>query len=834
MCCVLCAVAVQAALSVPLGHPDFWPSPERPIGFRGDGSGSYPGANPITEWSDELGYGEKRKPGFLGKGVIWRTLMPNFSNSSPIVIGKRVYAMSDPKLGTYAPLLVCLDANTGKILWEREIDHTELLPEKVRAGVQKDWLELRTLAETIANMLAERGPIQAALRNKPDDEALKKRLADWKAKAAELGVDKAKRNGGEAFGYSFQCLSDKQVARQKVLRQKYGCRPIQWGLSVSQRGIQLGAYVGYSWPTPVCDGKHIYVFTGYNAVACFDLDGNRKWLRWLGPTNPSREGGEVDYTQSPVLAAGKVLVGNKWTLTALDAATGKTAWTRKVNTGHVRSGGSVKLGGIAFRLGKEHLFFWRDGVIYRIRDGVPVSGRIVDPYPLLQSSYPMVRDDLLIWVESTAGFRSFSFVQVYQLEWVGDRVLKRALWRKQTKERPVSGFLLDGRVYLPGRNLGSMENKVFSRDPNEEMYDLRSGAVLGRAAFLVDHAAGAVRAGEYIITAESIRSAGTPEHCRFSVHSLDGKLVRENVLSAAAKDAARLKRIRSMTGRSGWSEWKAGMFHAAPFFVRDRMYVRSYDEVICVGDVKRPPLTDPAVGKRKALDVAKPAGPKSTVAELIPKLQSKNAIVAGDAVDALAATGVDNGKAVTKAMIALLKHKPYAAVRAADWLGESKDCDVATAVPALLGMVGDSRFEVAKAAADALFKSKVARGQLIATLGKLAVGAKEETAARSMLILTECGLRVEGKDLDATVKVLVNAMQRAPQNHTKGQAAYALGVLGKRAKPAIPALKEAALRPDCKTQARAAIRKIDPSINVNKIQPSTGGGEDEDDLGLDL
>jgi outer membrane protein assembly factor BamB len=35
---------------VPIGSPDFYPSDEHPLGWRGDGSGRFPGANPPTEW----------------------------------------------------------------------------------------------------------------------------------------------------------------------------------------------------------------------------------------------------------------------------------------------------------------------------------------------------------------------------------------------------------------------------------------------------------------------------------------------------------------------------------------------------------------------------------------------------------------------------------------------------------------------------------------------------------------------------------------------------------------------------------------------------------------
>ena len=40
------------AKDVPLGHKDFYPSPQRPVGFRGNGNGAYPDARPVSEWSE--------------------------------------------------------------------------------------------------------------------------------------------------------------------------------------------------------------------------------------------------------------------------------------------------------------------------------------------------------------------------------------------------------------------------------------------------------------------------------------------------------------------------------------------------------------------------------------------------------------------------------------------------------------------------------------------------------------------------------------------------------------------------------------------------------------
>lgn len=51
--CVLVGLAYSGAArlfagDVPLGHPDYYPSPEHPIGQRGDGTGFYPGAVAVT------------------------------------------------------------------------------------------------------------------------------------------------------------------------------------------------------------------------------------------------------------------------------------------------------------------------------------------------------------------------------------------------------------------------------------------------------------------------------------------------------------------------------------------------------------------------------------------------------------------------------------------------------------------------------------------------------------------------------------------------------------------------------------------------------------------
>ncbi len=130
---VVLAVSTSVFANGPLlGSRDFYPSPERPVGFRGDGTGWFAGAAPVSGWSDgeaeqieqayKDGHGRDRtaKVWMLKNrqpsNIVWRTEMPGWVNSQPIVVGDKVITTGEPDL------LICADANTGRILWTREIN----------------------------------------------------------------------------------------------------------------------------------------------------------------------------------------------------------------------------------------------------------------------------------------------------------------------------------------------------------------------------------------------------------------------------------------------------------------------------------------------------------------------------------------------------------------------------------------------------------------------------------------------------------------------------------------------------------------------------------------
>jgi len=95
------------------------------VGYRGDGTGVYPKETAPTGWDLAT-----------GKGVVWKTPMPDRSAGGVIVVGKRVFTQSEPDN------VLCLDAADGKILWQKTCDRFALLGEK-GAAVREAFLRTR-------------------------------------------------------------------------------------------------------------------------------------------------------------------------------------------------------------------------------------------------------------------------------------------------------------------------------------------------------------------------------------------------------------------------------------------------------------------------------------------------------------------------------------------------------------------------------------------------------------------------------------------------------------------------------------------------------------------
>ena len=82
------------------------------IGWRGDGTGRYPKADPPTQWDIDQ-----------GTNILWQ-IEVGAGQSSPVVTGKRIF------ITAARDLLLCVDLYSGKVLWKRDNGY-EALPAAV-------------------------------------------------------------------------------------------------------------------------------------------------------------------------------------------------------------------------------------------------------------------------------------------------------------------------------------------------------------------------------------------------------------------------------------------------------------------------------------------------------------------------------------------------------------------------------------------------------------------------------------------------------------------------------------------------------------------------------
>jgi outer membrane protein assembly factor BamB len=106
----------------------------------------------------------------------------------------------------------------------------------------------------------------------------------------------------------------------------------RWSRELDE-GNELHRKQNNSSPSPVTDGRHVWVVTGTGAVTAFDMSGNRVWQHHL-QREYGRFGLNWGYASSPLLYQGKLIIqvlhGNNTDdpsyIVAFDAATGRALW----------------------------------------------------------------------------------------------------------------------------------------------------------------------------------------------------------------------------------------------------------------------------------------------------------------------------------------------------------------------------------------------------------------------------------------------------------------------------------------------------------------------------
>ena len=306
---------------------------QSPLGFRTDGTGRYPDANPPLHWGTDT-------------NVVWKTDLPK-SNAIPVILGQKLFTCAEPCV------LLCINKADGKILWQGESRYSEIeLTEQEKAQFEVE----RRQGDGLNNQLSSLNQQSSALRKllkdgkAPKDETEKK-LKDLRAQSDTIKAQKLKLTTLNRY--------------------------LEPGKGGGGRFHPTG---GYSSPTPVTDGKRIYVIFGNGLVACYDLQGNRQWLKLV--EHPTAAYG---HGSSPLLVNDKLLVHFS-DLVALNTHDGSEAWRVKISPGHGTS--------MHARLVDVDVAIHPSGYVYRVSDGSILAKGLGSTGP----NSPLVQDGKVFFV----------------------------------------------------------------------------------------------------------------------------------------------------------------------------------------------------------------------------------------------------------------------------------------------------------------------------------------------------------------------------------------------------------------------------------------------------
>ncbi|MEM1060380.1 MAG: PQQ-binding-like beta-propeller repeat protein [Verrucomicrobiota bacterium] len=239
-------------------------------GWRTDGTSHYPQAQLPAKWG----------PDAEGK---WKLKTEQWSNATPVVVGDIVFITEEPTK------LVAVDLNSGEKLWEKSHLYEEVLGEDQLAFFKGNDAEAQRLI-TERNKLNRIGRM---LRKKEKEQV-------------EAGDDER----------ALLTVRAEQKANREKIREISDALAKNPGLAMPP-AHKVNGHASY---TPVSDGVLVVAAFGNGVVAAYDLNGKRKWARWV--QNPDHQwGGSV----SPAIAGGKVIVRFDDHV-ALDLATGEEVW----------------------------------------------------------------------------------------------------------------------------------------------------------------------------------------------------------------------------------------------------------------------------------------------------------------------------------------------------------------------------------------------------------------------------------------------------------------------------------------------------------------------------
>jgi outer membrane protein assembly factor BamB len=293
-----------------------------------------------------------------------------------------------------------------------------------------------------------------------------------------------------------------------------------------------------STPTPTSNGRLVFSVNAMGLCACYDLEGNRKWIRIIETAED-----EEYFTASPLFAGDRIVLS--WgCLLALDAKDGRTLW----KAADARSSyGTPALG----RIGGEEVVVTPAGDIVRLKDGEILCSR------LFESKYttPLIEGNVLYVIDSSA--------KALELPARAEKGMRlKELWKTR-----LSGDFMASPVYRDG-----LLYTIATQKCRLHILDAKTGEVLTTTR-VVDEETKAERS-EPGLKLEGLAPAryvyASPVAVEKHVYFFD------DAGNTAVLELGRKYRPLRVN--------KLGdAIVGTPFFIKDKIFIRGSESVYCIG-----------------------------------------------------------------------------------------------------------------------------------------------------------------------------------------------------------------------------------------------------------
>lgn len=532
-------------------------------GYRGDGSGVFAG-NPPTAFNEKT-----------GSNVLWKVPLPNWGQGCPAAAGGRVYLTCEGGWKEDFPQLLCFDADTGRELWRRELNHLSLVKatDEEKAQILKTWATVNERYRLLNRLFNE-------WHHATDKDAAIKAFNE------QTGWTFGPPASG---GYLESCKPTDRKAWGDLLK-PLGKANLTLDSWYHNHGDGLSC-IGQTFPTPVTDGQVVYAVTAFGGVFCFDRDGKDLWKAFepgIGAGDYCTRG------RSPVVRANLLITDVDGLVRVFDRKTGELKWKQPLDRTYgtivtpavITTGGQDVLlsGGRDDSSGKValHAFMLTDGRKLTVGGWENCGATMV-----VKTNEP----DVVFftgggehggWIKKGNGENPPPAAVRFTLN--GDALNATVLWSGVNGKASGSHTKItycDGKLYGGGFILDANDGSVLSGGEGRK----GASSAIPPSQHLLLVAGGNIygldRSRVRLSPEESARfgRSGHGSGAVLTVHSLsDGKKIAESQLGIAPLEGDKCLQCASQNGYDHW-----GFSNSCTFsFDRDRIFIRSNDYLWCI------------------------------------------------------------------------------------------------------------------------------------------------------------------------------------------------------------------------------------------------------------